>query len=136
MAATEFTGLASFDEGLGRMTYVAGALEIERLFLEPLYRFFSPHPCTSTRRVPLCVRSFLNNLAVQVSRCRHFTCSQSAAPRYGAVLDKLITTKFPAWAILVNMAADMKRMNMWPSNGHHGRRTGKQTLWPTATSLF
>ena len=141
------------------MTYVAGALEIERLFLEPLYRFFSPRSCTSNRRVPPCVRSILNNLADQISHCMHFTCSskirhtpispcvdaqvqsrayghrrmvpncetmerlmsgtlcgstslglrEGAAPRNGAVLNKLVTTKFPAWAILVDMAADVTR---------------------------
>ena len=41
MANSEFIGLAAFAAGLGRIVYVAGALEFEHPFLGPLYRFLS-----------------------------------------------------------------------------------------------
>ena len=36
--------MASFEEGLGRIMFVAGALEHERPFLGPLYKFLTMHP--------------------------------------------------------------------------------------------
>ena len=43
-----------------------GALEFERHFLAPLYKFMSVHPRTSTRIVPAYVSFFLQYLARQV----------------------------------------------------------------------
>ena len=51
--------LASFEEGLGRIMFVAGALEHERPFLGPLYRFISVHPKESIRRIPQYVKFIL-----------------------------------------------------------------------------
>ena len=48
--------MARFEEGLGRTMFVVGALELERPFLAPLYRFMSLHPRSSVRRVPPYVR--------------------------------------------------------------------------------
>ena len=67
--------MASFEEGLGRVMYVAGALEYERPFLGPLYKFMSPHPRDSVRAVPPQVSFFLRHLAEQVSQCWHHDCS-------------------------------------------------------------
>ena len=44
--------MASFEEGLGRIMLVAGALEHERPFQAPLYKFLTMHPRNSVRRVP------------------------------------------------------------------------------------
>ena len=44
--------MTNFEEGLGRVMYVVGALEYERPFLGPLYRFLILHPRGSVRRVP------------------------------------------------------------------------------------
>ena len=38
--------MASFEEGLDRVMFVVGALEHERPFLGPLYRFMTLHPAT------------------------------------------------------------------------------------------
>ena len=40
-ARAEFVHPARFEEGLGRFMYVVGALELERPFLGPLYRFMT-----------------------------------------------------------------------------------------------
>ena len=45
--------MAAFEEGLGRVMYVAGALEHERAFLAPPYRFMTMHPRHSIQTVPL-----------------------------------------------------------------------------------
>ena len=39
--AKKHRDMSSFQEGLGRITYVAGALEHERAFLSPLYKFLA-----------------------------------------------------------------------------------------------
>ena len=69
--------------------FVVGALELERPFLGPLYRFMSLHPRSSVRTVPPYVRLFLRNLADQVSGSRHYNCENSlesttVAPRVDA----------------------------------------------------
>ena len=50
--------ISTFEEGLGRVMYVAGALEYERPFLAPLYKFMSLHPRGSVRKVPAYVSFF------------------------------------------------------------------------------
>ena len=81
--------MASFEEGLGRVMYVAGALEYERPFLAPLYRFLTIHPRGSIRTVPPYVSYFLQYLAEQVKKSRHIECAvelkpSSHAPRVDA----------------------------------------------------
>ena len=88
-AASEFVHMARFEEGLGRIMFVAGALELERPFLGPLYKFMALHPRQSTRRVPTYVAFILRYLAEQVTRSRHYSCSESSvstaeAPRVDA----------------------------------------------------
>ena len=44
MASADFAHMTPFEEGLGRIMCVAGALEYERPFLGPLYKFLMLHP--------------------------------------------------------------------------------------------
>ena len=81
--------MARFKEGLGRIAYVAGALEFERPFLAPLYKFLSMHPRNSTRRVPGYVAFFLRYLSREVQVKRHCDCAlelceSTLAPRVDA----------------------------------------------------
>ena len=55
--------MGTFEEGLGRIMFVAGALEHERPFLAPLYKFLTMHPRNSIRRVPPYVSFILRYLA-------------------------------------------------------------------------
>ena len=64
-----------FEEGLGCIMFVAGALEHERPFLGPLYRFISIHPRDSTRRIPPYVKFILRYLASEITKQRHYHCS-------------------------------------------------------------
>ena len=69
--------------------YVAGALEFERPYLAPLYKFMNLHPRDSVRRVPAFVAFILRYLATQVEECRHSPCasvlrSAETAPRVDA----------------------------------------------------
>ena len=50
--------------------YVAGALEYERPFLAPLYKFMSLHPRGSVRKVP--ARSHLSK---QIEENKHYSCA-------------------------------------------------------------
>ena len=74
VASAGHINMDSFEEGLGRIAYVAGALEFERPFLAPLYRFLTLHPRGSTRRVPAYVTFILRYLANQLRRQRHYNC--------------------------------------------------------------
>ena len=61
-------------ESLSRFMYAAGALEHERSFLGPLYRFMSLHPRGPVRAVPPFVRFFLKYPSDQIARRRHYPC--------------------------------------------------------------
>ena len=81
--------MTNFEEGLGRVMYVVGALEYERPFLGPLYRFLVLHPRGSARRVPGFVKFILRFLAAQIEQTRHYSCavelrSAPSAPRVDA----------------------------------------------------
>ena len=43
--------MAAFEEGLGRIMCVVGALEHERPFLRPLFKFMTMHPRNAVRRI-------------------------------------------------------------------------------------
>ena len=75
VASSHTINPASFEEGLGRLMYVAGALEHERPFLSPLYSFLSLHPRGAVRKVPAHVQYFLRYLSRQVSLSRHYNCA-------------------------------------------------------------
>ena len=70
----------SFEEGLGRIAYVSGALEFERPFLAPLYRFLTIHPRGCIRRVPSYVALILRYLASQIRLQRHYRCDSVVLP--------------------------------------------------------
>ena len=77
VADSDQVHMGRFEEGLGRIMFVVGALELERLFPGPLYRFMSLHARSSVRRVPPYVRFFLRYLADRVSGSRHYNCAVS-----------------------------------------------------------
>ena len=52
VASSPTIHMKTFEEGLGRIMFVAGALEHERPFLGPLYKFLILHPRNAMRRVP------------------------------------------------------------------------------------
>ena len=66
--------MSTFEEGLGRIMFVAGALEHERPFLAPLYKFLTMHPRNAVRRVPPYVSFILKYLAGEISKTRHYKC--------------------------------------------------------------
>ena len=75
------------------MVYVAGALEYERPFLAPLYKFMSLHPRGSVRKVLAYVSFFLAHLAKQIEENRHYSCateqrSSAVSPRVDAQASK------------------------------------------------
>ena len=89
VASSTYIQVKKFEEGLGRIVYVEGALEFEQPFLGPLYKFLTIHPRGSVRRVPPYVSFILNYTAHQVERGRHHPCasdmiSSEVAPRVDA----------------------------------------------------
>ena len=80
MASRPVVNMDNFEEGLGRIMYVAGALEYERPFLAPLYKFLNVHPRGSTRKLPSYVAFILRHLLIQVERERHFSCATQMLP--------------------------------------------------------
>ena len=64
IADSDAVNMASFEEGQGRIMFVAGALEHERSFLGSLYRFISIHPRDSVRRIPPYVKIILRSAEV------------------------------------------------------------------------
>ena len=80
VASSHTVNTASFEEGLGRLMYVAGALEHERPFFSPLYSFLSLHPRGAVRKVPAYVKYFLRYLSRQVSLSRHCNCAMVIRP--------------------------------------------------------
>ena len=65
--------------------YVAGALEYERPFLAPLYKFLVLHPRNSIRLVPADVSFILWHLAKQIEECRHYSCAVSSLSAASAI---------------------------------------------------
>ena len=59
--------MGSFEEGLGRTMFVAGALEHERPSLAPLYKFLTMHPRDTIRRVPPYVSFIMKYLSREIS---------------------------------------------------------------------
>ena len=89
VASVPTVHMRSFEEGLGRIMFVAGALEYERPFLGPLYKFLTMHPRDSVRRVPPYVAFILEFLSRTVLEDRHYDCNEflvksGVAPRVDA----------------------------------------------------
>ena len=72
--------MARFEEGVGRIMYVVGALELERPFLGPLYWYMSPQTRNTVQRVPGYVRFFLRYLADQIKPDTTTVLSRSTHP--------------------------------------------------------
>ena len=74
MASSATVHMAAFEEGLGRIMFVAGALEHERQFLGPLCKFSSMHPRNAARMIPSCVSFILQYLSSEIAKKRHHPC--------------------------------------------------------------
>ena len=83
-ASADHIHIGKFEEGLGRVMYVVGALEFERPFLGPLYKFMSIHPRNSVRRVPAYVSFILRYLDQQIQKSRHYSCATELHPMTSA----------------------------------------------------
>ena len=78
--------MSAFEEGLGRVMYVARASQFERPFLSRFYLFLTLHPRNSVRRLPGYVVFVLRYLADWIQESRHYDCgveliSSDIAPR-------------------------------------------------------
>ncbi len=65
--------IREFEEALGRMGFVYGAIEYDQPFLGPLYKFVSVHDRSSAVALPLFVRSILSWLRAKLSSRRSST---------------------------------------------------------------
>ena len=83
-ASADHIHMGKFEEGLGRVMYVVGALEFERPFLGPLYKFMSIHPRNSVRRVPAYVSFILRYLNQQIRESRQYSCATEIHPMASA----------------------------------------------------
>ena len=70
-----YINMSRYEEGLGRIVFVAGASEYEKPLMGPLFRFLSLHPHGSVRRVPAYVTFILKYVARQIDQPRHFPCA-------------------------------------------------------------
>ena len=89
IAQSEHVHMSTFEEGLGRVMYVVGALEYARVFLAPLKRFLCIDFRGSVRRVPAYVSFLLSYLSRSISLDRHYSCAvefrpSSSSPRVDA----------------------------------------------------
>ena len=75
VVASYHVQMTNFEEGLGRVMYIFGALEYERPFLGPLYRFMVVHPRGLVQKLPGFFRLILRFLADQVEKNRHYPCA-------------------------------------------------------------
>ncbi len=64
-------------EGLGRLAYIAGALDYDRPFLAPVFTFVSLFSPLAVRPLPLYVSTCLTYFAQRVARRRHFSMAVS-----------------------------------------------------------
>ena len=80
-AEQETVHMAKFEEGLGRVMYVTGALEHERPYTAPLCKFMTIHPRHSVQAVPSYVACFLRCLADQVERTESWCTGVGRANR-------------------------------------------------------
>ena len=71
LSNSDFVNMTASEQGLGRVMNVVSALECERPFLAPLYKFMCLHPRGTVRRVPAYVSFLLSCLSRTVARDRH-----------------------------------------------------------------
>ena len=72
ISAAPTVHMRTFEEGLGRIIFVAGTLEHERSFLGSPYKFLTMHPLSSVRRVLPYVAFVLQFLSRCISVNRHY----------------------------------------------------------------
>ena len=80
-AEQETVHMAKFEEGLGRVMFATGALEHQRPFMAPLYKFMISHPRHSVQVMSSYVSFFFRFLARQVEQRRHYPCAVQTFPR-------------------------------------------------------
>ena len=80
LLAERVVRVADVAEGLGRASFVYGALDNDRPFLRALYNFVAHFPPDSVRPLPLYVLVTLRHLANSLSERRH-TPARSRRPR-------------------------------------------------------
>ena len=83
-AEQETVHMAKFEEGLGRVMFATGALEHQRPFMAPLYKFMISHPRHSVQAMPSYVSFFFRFLARQVEQRRHYPCAVQTFPASSA----------------------------------------------------
>ena len=79
MVRDKVAHVGRFSEGLGRATFVFGALDLERPFLAPLYTFVSLHPLDSIRALPLFALMVMTYLADRLEERRAYPCAVTPA---------------------------------------------------------
>ena len=72
--------MTNFEEGLGRVMYVVGALQNERPFPAPLYKFVALHARSTVRLVPDYASSMLACSSQEIERMRLSSCSAELRP--------------------------------------------------------
>ena len=72
VARDGITDVCEFRAALGRLSFVAGALEWEKPFLAPLFSFASRHPRGGMHVVPLYVRVLTKFLSNRIERRRSY----------------------------------------------------------------
>ena len=123
MVAALIVHMKTFEEGLGRIMFFAGALAHERPFSGPLYEFLTQHPHNAVRRVPANVSFILELLSRSVSNNRHYDCdeffAQASSTRAGIV----------GWFPRLGKNGRMDLGSRWKSHVRRsvGLRTRKQT---------
>ena len=80
VAATSKVHLRSLEKWLGQVMYLAWALEYERPFLAPLYRFTVLHPRDSVWPGTAYVAFFLRFVSHQLRATRHYDCAAELHP--------------------------------------------------------
>ncbi len=89
MAQTGAAQRSHLREGLGRLSFVAGAMELERPFLSPLFAHVAVLRTEAVKPLPMFVRLMLTYIADRVERRRHYSCGTvrpraARAPRVDA----------------------------------------------------
>ncbi len=68
--------VADLRSALGRLTFIANALDYERPFLAPIYAFTALHKGAGVRTLPLYLRLILTFLADRLERRRHYPSAE------------------------------------------------------------
>ena len=130
IANSTTVNIASFEEGLGRIMFVAGALEHERPFLCPLYRFISIHPRNATRKVPPYVTFIPRYLSAEIKKKRHYSCgtkltTADCSPRVDAQAS-LQRTGIGGWFPAID---EKGKLNPWVSDWFSMEIRKEDFLW-------